>query len=78
MVIIALKSVLLRNLWEMNIMKNEILQELWKINDQVAIECDYDIEKLAKKLRAKEKKSKVSIVDLTTKMQIHKKNKKAL
>ena len=57
-------------------MKNEILQELWKIKDQVAIECDYDIEKLARKLRAKERESKGPIVDLTTKMQI--KNKKAL
>ena len=57
-------------------MKNEILQELWKIKDQVAVECDYDIEKLAKKLRAKEKESKVSIVNLTTKVQIE--NKKAL
>ncbi len=57
-------------------MKNEILQELWKIKDQVAVESDYDIEKLAKKLRAKERESKTPIVDLTTKMQI--KNKKAL
>ncbi|MGR3178225.1 MAG: hypothetical protein ACUZ8E_09235 [Candidatus Anammoxibacter sp.] len=57
-------------------MKNEILQELWKIKDQVAFECDYDIKKLAIKLRAKEKESKTSVVDLTTKIQI-KNNKKA-
>ena len=36
-------------------MKNEILEELWKVKDQLAEDYGYDIEKLAKGLRAKEK-----------------------
>ena len=46
-------------------MKNEILEELWKVKDQVANECGYDIEKLAKKLRTKEKEGAATVVDLT-------------
>ncbi len=46
-------------------MKNEILDELWKIKDQVAHENDYDVDKLAEKLREKEKKEKESVVNLT-------------
>lgn len=47
-------------------MKNEILEELWKIKDQIGQECDYDIDKLANELRAKEKKEKAPIVDFST------------
>ncbi len=36
-------------------MKNELLEELWKIKDQVAHEYGYDIEKLVEGLRKKEK-----------------------
>ncbi len=46
-------------------MKNEIMEELWKIKDQIAHECGYDIDKLAKELRAKENKEKAPVVDLT-------------
>ena len=46
-------------------MKNEILEELWKIKDQVAFEHGYDIHKLANELRKKEKDAKASIVDLS-------------
>ena len=46
-------------------MKNEILEDLWKVKDQIANEYGYDIEKLAKELRKKEKKVKSSVIDLT-------------
>lgn len=46
-------------------MKNEILEELWKVKDQVASEHGYDIHRLVNELRKKEKKAKVSIVDLS-------------
>ncbi|MFQ5456670.1 MAG: hypothetical protein ACE5EA_10815 [Nitrospirota bacterium] len=46
-------------------MKNEILEELWKVKDQLAHEYDYDIEKLAKELCKKEKKTGTSVIDLT-------------
>ncbi len=45
-------------------MKNEILEELWKVKDQLAEDCGYDIEKLVKGLRAKEK-TEGNVVDLT-------------
>ena len=48
-------------------MKNEILEELWKVKDQIAQECGNDIDKLADELRAKEKIEKVPIVDFTNK-----------
>ncbi len=52
-------------------MKNEILEELWNIKDQVARESNYDIDKLAKSLRIKEKGGKTTVVDLTSNKQIH-------
>ncbi|MEK7224853.1 MAG: hypothetical protein AAB221_04135, partial [Bacteroidota bacterium] len=48
-------------------MKNEILEELWKIKDQIARECGNNIDTLADKLRAKEKDEKVPVVDFTSK-----------
>ena len=36
-------------------MKNEILEELWKTKDQIAKEYGYDVGKLVKALRQKEK-----------------------
>ena len=36
-------------------MTDEIMKELWKIKDEIAVECDYDINKLfaeCKKLQA--------------------------
>lgn len=45
-------------------MKNEILEELWKVKDQLAEDYGYDIEKLVKGLRAKEK-TEGNVVDLT-------------
>ncbi len=46
-------------------MKNEILEELWKIKDQIAREYEYDIDKLANDLHAKEAKEKGPVVDFT-------------
>ncbi len=46
-------------------MKNEILDELWKVKDQVARENEYNIDKLATNLRKKEKKEQVPVVNLT-------------
>ena len=48
-------------------MKNEILEELWKIKDQIARECGNNIDTLADKLRAKEKNEKVPVVNFTCK-----------
>ena len=50
----------------MNHMKNEILDELWKVKDQVAHENEYNIDKLAEKLRKKEKKEQVPVINLTS------------
>jgi hypothetical protein len=47
-------------------MKNEILDELWKVKDQVAHESEYNIDKLAEKLRNKEKKEQRPIINLTS------------
>ncbi|GJQ59670.1 MAG: hypothetical protein SCALA701_24710 [Candidatus Scalindua sp.] len=47
-------------------MKNEILEELWNIKDEIASECGNDVEKLANELRAKEKKEKALVVDFST------------
>ncbi len=47
-------------------MKNEILDELWKVKDQVAHESEYNIDKLAEKLRKKGKKEHISVVNLTS------------
>jgi len=55
-----------RNSWEGNGMKNEILEELWEAKDQLAHEYDYDIEKLVKELRKKEKETGISVIDLTS------------
>lgn len=48
-------------------MKNDILEELWIIKDQIARECRNNIDTLADKLRAKEKNEKVPVVDFTNK-----------
>ena len=36
-------------------MKDPIIQELWKIKDQIAKECGNSIDRLAKRLKEKEK-----------------------
>lgn len=39
----------------MHNMKDPIIQELWKIKDRIAKECGNNIDKLARRLREKEK-----------------------
>ena len=46
-------------------MENEVLEELWKSKDEVAESHGYDIEKLAKALREKQKLESAEIVDLS-------------
>lgn len=48
-------------------MKDEILEELWKSKDEVAKEYGYDIDRLVKELREKEKKETAPIIDLAYK-----------
>ena len=48
-------------------MKNLILEELWKVKDEMARECGYDLNKLADLLRQRQKESKHKIVDLSEK-----------
>ena len=59
------KYALHKNFQEEKFMKNEILKELWKTKDQIAKEHGYDIEKLAKELRQKEKEEANKVVDLS-------------
>jgi hypothetical protein len=35
-------------------MVNEILQEVWDIKDQIARECDYDVDKLVERIHMAE------------------------
>jgi len=37
-------------------MKHEILEEVWRIRDQIAAECGHDLKKLAARLRREEAK----------------------
>ena len=39
-------------------MKNPILEELWKVKDEIARECEYDLNKLAERLRKKQQEEK--------------------
>ncbi len=46
-------------------MKNEILEEIWRVKDQIASENDYDIDKIAALLQEKEKTNQANLVDLS-------------
>lgn len=46
-------------------MKNPIIEELWKVKDQMAREYDYDLGKLADLLRQRQKESKHKVVDFS-------------
>jgi|GEM_PF-830521 hypothetical protein len=37
-------------------MKNEILEEVWRVRDQISAECGHDLKKLATMLRREEAK----------------------
>ncbi len=40
----------------METMKNEILEEVWRVRDQIAAECGHDLKKLGAMLRLEEVK----------------------
>ncbi len=44
-------------------MSDEIIQELWRIKDELAREANYDVHVLCQKLRSTQENSKVKIVD---------------
>lgn len=46
-------------------MKNPILEELWKIKDEIARECEYDLNKLADRLRREQKEGQHPAVDFS-------------
>ena len=48
-------------------MENEVLEELWKSKDEIAESYGYDIEKLSRGLREKQKLESAEIVDLSIK-----------
>lgn len=46
-------------------MKNPILEELWKVKDEIARECGYDLNKLADRLRQQQEEGKCQVVDFS-------------
>jgi hypothetical protein len=46
-------------------MKDPVIEELWGIKDQIARECNNDLEKLAAMIRRREAKDGVRVVDLS-------------
>jgi hypothetical protein len=46
-------------------MKNPIIEELWKVKDELARECEYDLNKLAELLRKEQKEGKHKVVDFS-------------
>ncbi len=49
-------------------MKNEILEEVWKIKDEIAEEHNFNIDSIAKNLIEKQKKHKKNIVNYSKKI----------
>ncbi len=45
-------------------MKDEVMKEVWKAKDDLAVRHNYDVRRLAEYLRAKEKSSGHPILDL--------------
>ena len=48
-------------------MKNEILEEIWKVKDEIAQEHDFNIDSIAKNLMKREKKHIKKIVNYSKK-----------
>lgn len=44
--------------------KNEILEEIWRIKDDMGKEYSYDIEKMGKALKEKQRSRKAQVVNL--------------
>ncbi len=49
-------------------MKDPIIQELWKIKDKIAKECGNDVDKLARRLKEKEKSMRLVNLSKTKKV----------
>jgi hypothetical protein len=49
-------------------MKNEILEEIWKIKDEIAGEHKFNIDSIAKNLKKMEKKHQKDIVNYSKKI----------
>ena len=60
------KFALPRNFLEVTPMKNEILEELWKIKNEIGKEFHYDVSELVKSLRNKAKRTKTPTIDFST------------
>jgi hypothetical protein len=60
-------------------MKNEILEEVWRVRDQISAECGHDVKRLGAMLRREEVKYGDRLVRLSTgrKPRAAKKNKVA-
>ena len=43
-------------------MKHEVLEEVWRIRDQIAAECGYDVDRLFERIRALEARDKDRVV----------------
>jgi hypothetical protein len=48
-------------------MKNPILEELWKVKDEIACECEYDLNKLAERLRKRQQEEKRQVANFSEK-----------
>ncbi len=46
-------------------MKNPIIEELWRAKDEIARECGNDLNKLADRLRKRQKESKHKVVNFS-------------
>ena len=44
------------NLWYNQIMKHELLEEVWRAREEISAECGHDLKKLAAMLRREETK----------------------
>ena len=49
-------------------MKNPVIEELWKVKDEIARECDHDLNKLAVLLRKRQKEGEHKVVDFSEKL----------
>lgn len=46
-------------------MKNPVIEELWEVKDEIARECEHDLNKLAELLRKEQKESTHQVVDFS-------------
>jgi len=46
-------------------MKNPILEELWRVKDEIARECECDLNKLAERLRKRQQEEKRQVANFS-------------